>query len=143
VRTVNRTALVPFDADAMFALVSDVEAYPEFLPWCPATTVKSCGDQELEATLALGFGALNSKFTTRNQFVRPEWMSMRLMNGPFRSLDGRWSFEQLGDDGCEVTLHIEFEFANALNDKLFGAAFETICKELMDAFIKRAYALYD
>ena len=126
----------------MFALVSDIEAYPEFLPWCVETKVKNCGHEELEATLALGFGALNSEFTTRNKYVRPEWMSMHLLNGPFRSLDGRWSFEQLGDDGCEVNLKIEFDFASAINDKLFGAAFETICKELIDAFVKRAHALY-
>ncbi len=126
----------------MFALVSDIESYPEFLPWCVDTKCKKIGDKEIEATLAMGFGPLNSKFTTRNQFVRPEWMSMDLLNGPFRRLEGRWSFEELDDGGCEVNLHIEFEFASAMNDKLFGAAFETICRELIDAFVKRAHALY-
>ena len=142
-RTVNRSALVPFSATAMFNLVNDVESYPEFLPWCTASKLKSRAENELVAALTIGYGALNSAFTTRNQFSAPEWMTMQLLDGPFSDLEGRWGFEQLSDDGCEVTLKVEFDFSNALKDLLFGATFETICNELIDAFIKRAHDLYD
>jgi ribosome-associated toxin RatA of RatAB toxin-antitoxin module len=142
-RTVNRSALVPFSAEAMFNLVCDVEAYPEFLPWCTASTLQSRTDHDLSASLAIGYGALNSEFSTRNEFCSPKWMTMHLLEGPFKDLEGKWVFEQLGDDGCEVTLQIEFEFSNPMKDMLFGATFETICNELIDAFVKRAHDLYD
>jgi ribosome-associated toxin RatA of RatAB toxin-antitoxin module len=142
-RTVNRSALVPFSAEAMFNLVCDVEAYPEFLPWCTASTLQSRTDHDLAASLTIGYGALNSEFSTRNEFCAPEWMTMSLLEGPFKDLEGKWVFEQLGDDGCEVTLQIEFEFSNPMKDMLFGATFETICNELIDAFVKRAHDLYD
>jgi ribosome-associated toxin RatA of RatAB toxin-antitoxin module len=141
-RTVNRSALVPFSAEAMFKLVNDVESYAEFLPWCTATQLQSKTESELVASLTIGYGALNSEFTTRNQFSAPEWMHMHLLDGPFSSLEGHWGFEQLSEDGCEITLKVEFDFSSPIKDMLFGATFETICNELIDAFIKRAHDLY-
>ena len=67
---------------------------------------------------------------------------MQLVEGPFSSLEGRWEFDSLGADGCEVRLRVDFEFSNALKDMLFGATFELICNELIDAFSQRAKALY-
>lgn len=141
-RTVNRSAIVPFSADAMFALVKDVQAYPEFLPWCATTTLRSVTADELVASLKVGFGAFSSEFTTRNRFAEPEWMTMQLVEGPFSSLEGRWSFQQLGAAGCEIALEISFDFANTLADISLGVAFEKICNDLIDAFISRAHALY-
>jgi len=141
-RTVNRSALVPYSAEAMFNLINDVKSYPDFLPWCAATELKSQSDSEIVAALTVGYRSLKTQFTTRNSFSSPEWMTMQLLEGPFSSLEGRWSFEQLSDDGCEVTLKMEFDFSSSVKDMLFGAAFETICKELIDAFIKRAHDLY-
>jgi ribosome-associated toxin RatA of RatAB toxin-antitoxin module len=69
-------------------------------------------------------------------------MTMRLRDGPFSQLEGRWAFAPLGDSGCEVSLRMEFEFAGAMQDMLFGGAFESICNEMIGAFIKRADALY-
>jgi ribosome-associated toxin RatA of RatAB toxin-antitoxin module len=143
VRTVDRSAIVPFSAAAMFALVSEVGAYPEFLPWCSAANLQSASDSELVASLKIGYGAINSSFTTRNEFVRPQWMTMRLVEGPFSRLEGRWTFTPLGDTGCEIALQIEFDFASAVMDRLLGPVFETICNELISAFSQRAHALYD
>jgi ribosome-associated toxin RatA of RatAB toxin-antitoxin module len=142
-RTVNRSAIVPFSADAMFALVKDVEAYPEFLPWCVATTLQSATVDELVASLQVGFGAFSTEFSTRNRFAEPEWMTMQLVEGPFSSLEGRWSFQQLCAAGCEITLQISFDFRNPIMDISLGVAFEKICTDLVDAFISRAHALYD
>jgi len=141
-RSVNRSAIVPYSAEAMFALVADVRAYREFLPWCTESRVQSEAADEIVASLNVGYGAFNSEFTTRNRFVAPEWMTMQLVEGPFSSLEGRWSFDPLGDAGCEITLQIAFDFSSAVKDMLLGAAFEKICNELIDAFIGRAHALY-
>jgi ribosome-associated toxin RatA of RatAB toxin-antitoxin module len=142
-RHINRSALVPFSPEAMFKLVSDVDAYPEFLPWCAAARVMNRANNLLEASLTIGYSSLNSQFTTRNEFVEPDWMTMKLVKGPFSDLQGKWTFEQLGNDGCEVTLAMEFEFSNPMKDLLFGATFQTICNELIDAFVKRAHQMYD
>jgi len=141
-RRVSRSALVPYSAEAMFSLVRDVEHYPDFLPWCSATELRSCSESELEASLTMGYGGLNSDFATHNEFQAPEWMTMRLVDGPFKSLEGRWEFDALGDEGCEVKLLVEFEFASMAKDLLFGATFETICNELIEAFTRRARELY-
>jgi len=141
-RRVTRSALLPYSAGAVFALVKDVVSYPEFLPWCTATQLNSSDASELVASLTMGFGAINSTFTTCNKFGEPDWMTMQLVDGPFSSLEGRWEFEALGDDACEVNLQVEFEFDSVAKDLLFGATFETICTELIDAFSQRAHDLY-
>jgi len=134
--------MVPYAPARMYALVDDVESYPDFLPWCTAAELIERSDSELVASLAIGFGALNSSFTTRNERRPPESMTMALQDGPFSQLQGRWDFTALGDAGCEVTLRVEFEFASAMQDMLFGATFEGICNELIDAFVQRAHDLY-
>lgn len=141
-RVVDRSAMVPYSAEQMYALVDDIEAYPEFLPWCAGASVASRSDAELIASMKIGYGALNSSFTTCNSLEPPAAMTMRLRDGPFSRLEGRWSFVPLGDSGCEASLRIEFEFAGAMKDMLLGGAFETICNEMIGAFIKRADALY-
>ena len=141
-RVVDRNAMVPYSAEQMYALVDDVEAYSEFLPWCTAAVLQSRNAEEFIASLTIGYGALNSAFTTRNLLHPPHSMTMQLQDGPFRLLEGRWEFEQLGDSGCEVKLRVEFEFSSAVQDMLFGKTFETICNDLIGAFIKRAHMLY-
>jgi ribosome-associated toxin RatA of RatAB toxin-antitoxin module len=141
-RTVDRNALVPYSAEAMYQLVADVEAYAEFLPWCTSTELKSRDEQALVARLNIGYGAFNSSFTTRNSLNPPEQMTMQLLDGPFRVLEGCWGFRQIGDQGSEVSLRVEFEFSSAMQDALFGGTFETICNQLIEAFVKRAHDLY-
>jgi ribosome-associated toxin RatA of RatAB toxin-antitoxin module len=145
-RVVDRSAMVSYSAAQMYALVDDVEAYPEFLPWCEAAVLKSRTDVELVASLTIGYGPLNSSFTTCNSLQPPESMTMRLQDGPFSQLEGHWQFTPLrqgdGNGGCEVGLRVEFEFAGAMQDMLFGSTFENICNEMIGAFIKRADALY-
>ncbi len=141
-RHVNRSALVPFSAQQMYDLVEDVESYPQFLPWCTGSELQEKSADSLQASIGIGMGALNASFTTRNRLTPPEHMSMELQDGPFSSLQGNWNFSQLGDAGCEVQLQVDFEFASRSQDLLFGAGFEKICGELVDAFVVRAQALY-
>jgi len=141
-RRVRRSALVPYSAQQMYDLVVDVARYPDFLPWCTGANVHEQTETELRASIGLGFSKLNSRFSTRNELHPPECMTMQLLDGPFRSLDGRWGFEPLGTAGCEVQLQVDFEFASMAQDVLFGAGFEKICNELIDAFVRRANGLY-
>ena len=142
-RHVDRSALVPYRAEQMFALVDDVSAYPEFLPWCQGAAVMSRDEVQVVARLKVGFEALNTEFTTRNTLQPSQGISMTLQDGPFSTLDGQWAFRQLGDSGCEVSLKMQFEFANAAQDLLLGASFEKICEQLIGAFINRAQAILE
>jgi ribosome-associated toxin RatA of RatAB toxin-antitoxin module len=142
-RKVNKSALVPYPAGQMYALVNDVERYPEFLPWCRGARIMSQTDHEMRASLDLARGGLHKTFATRNALVPGKSITMTLENGPFRHLEGRWHFIDLGPDGSKVTLDMEFEFAGMVLDLMAGPVFHEICNSLVDAFIKRAAQLHD
>lgn len=141
-RKVSRSALVPYRAQDMFMLVDDVERYPEFVPGCDAAEVISRSGDTVEARLALRKGAISKSFTTRNRRREFEAMDLSLVDGPFRHLQGGWRFKDLGDNGCKVSLELEFEFSSPLVDRMFGSFFEQTCNALVDAFAKRAAAVY-
>jgi len=141
-RSVNRSALVHYSAEQMYALVDDIESYPEFLPWCGGTEVHSRQDNIVEATLQLNRGSLSKHFRTRNTASGSDYIDMQLVDGPFRYLAGRWSFTQLGDAGSKVALALDFEFSNPVVDLMFGSFFEDTCNSLVDAFTRRADAVY-
>jgi len=141
-RKVNRSAIVPYSAREMFVLVDDVEAYPEFLPWCNQAEIHNRTEDSVEATLELHKGSVSNKFTTRNTRKEFEEIGLALIGGPFRHLAGGWRFMELGDDGCKVLLELDFEFESRLVDMMFGSFFEDICNSLVDAFTKRAEAVF-
>jgi ribosome-associated toxin RatA of RatAB toxin-antitoxin module len=126
----------------MFVLIDDVEAYPEFLPWCNDTEVHKRTDNVVDATLELHKGSLSNHFTTRNTRREFETIEIALIGGPFRVLQGGWRFTEIGEEGCKVTLELEFEFENKLIDMMFGAFFEDTCNSLVDAFTKRAQVVF-
>jgi len=126
----------------MFVLIDDVEAYPEFLPWCNDAEVRNRTDDVVDATLELHKGSLSNHFTTRNTRREFETIELELIGGPFRHLQGGWQFTEIGEEGCKVALELEFEFENKLIDMMFGAFFEDTCNSLVDAFTKRAQVVF-
>lgn len=141
-RRVRKSALVPYSAREMYRLVDDVEAYPEFLPWCSSARVLSESGDTVEASLELHKGQLRKSFTTRNHRLEFSSIDIALVGGPFRHLDGGWRFEDLGGEGCKVTLSLDFEFDSMFADLAFGRFFEDTCNSLVDAFTRRAVTLY-
>ena len=145
-RNVHRSAIVPYPAEAIFALVADLQAYPQFLPGCTASSVLSRDSTSLVASLSLSKGPFASSFTTRNTLEPPHRMTMELVDGPFKSLHGEWRITSLGhpsgQQGCRIDLRVQFQFASAARDWLLGPAFELTCSGLVDAFVARARAVY-
>ena len=141
-RVVHRSALVPHSAHEMFALVDNVERYPEFLPWCNAVEVHFRETNIVEATLEMHRGSVSKHFRTRNTSIPGEKMDIQLVSGPFSALAGGWTFKQLGDAGCKVGLAMEFEFSSRAIDVVLGAFFEGTCNSLVDAFVARAGQIY-
>jgi len=135
---VSRSALVPYSAPQMFALVSEIESYPKFLPWCDQARVAERGAGRTVATLRINFRGLKKEFTTENRERPGERIDMKLVSGPFRSLEGAWCFTPLSDGACKVDLTLRYEFATALLDKMIGKVFDEIANSLVDAFARRA-----
>ena len=126
----------------MFDLVNDVAAYPEFLHWCRDSAVERVSDTEVIATLEVGLGGMSKTFTTRNTLERPERIAMELVDGPFRSLTGAWSFRGVETSGCVVGLELDFQVAHMPLESLFAALFEEMVGTQVAAFVARANTLY-
>ena len=141
-RSVNKSALVPYTAEAMYALVNDVGRYPEFLPWCRKAEVLSETPTEMHARIELARGGVHKVFSTRNRMRPGSEISITLEHGPFRYLQGYWSFEDLDEAGSKVSLKMEFEFSSKLLDMMAGPVFHEICNSLISAFIRRAAQLH-
>jgi ribosome-associated toxin RatA of RatAB toxin-antitoxin module len=142
IREVRRTALVMFTPPQMFDLVVDVERYCEFLPWVAGAQVYEKTERDLLASMTMERAGVRQSFTTRNVMQRPDWMSLTLVEGPFKMLEGLWTFTAIGTAGTKIVLDMKFEFANPLASMLFGRAFEQSVGELIDAFVARAKNSY-
>jgi ribosome-associated toxin RatA of RatAB toxin-antitoxin module len=126
----------------MYELVGDVDRYAEFLPWCNRSAVLSRDGNTVEASLELHKGSVSKSFTTRNTHHPDQAIDLSLIGGPFRTLEGGWRFESLGDEGCKVSLALDFAFESRMVDMLFGSFFEEACNSLVDAFTRRAAEIY-
>lgn len=139
---IHRSALVPYSPAEMYSLVNDIDSYPLFLPWCKSARVLSRDDDEVRASLELARGGFEKSFTTCNRLQKNKMVEMRLVEGPFRHLEGFWRFEPLGEQACKVSLDMDFEFANKLVGLALGSLFNQIANTLVDSFCKRAIDVY-
>ena len=139
---IDRSALVPYTADEMYALVSDILTYPQFLPWCSGTQILSQEGQELSARIDFSVSSVSQSFTTSNQLKPGEEIAMQLVDGPFSQLEGRWRFEPLGDAGCKISLLLEYDFSSKMVSLVVGPVFNKIANTLVDAFQRRAVEVY-
>src|SRR6185295_4052631 len=137
-REVKRSALIAESPARMYALINDIERYPEFVPGCTAARIDSRTPGEMVATLAIKKGPLRTEFTTRNLLEQDQRVLMQFVSGPFRVLEGLWTLTPLGDLGCRIELEMRFEFANRVTGTLFESLFEDTAGSLVDAFVKRA-----
>jgi ribosome-associated toxin RatA of RatAB toxin-antitoxin module len=144
-KTVHKSVLIWYSADEMYALVTDVARYPEFLPWCDRSRVIEQDDAGMTAEVGLSFSGIRQSFTTRNTHVQGREVRLKLLDGPFSSLDGTWKFEPVGEAGeraCRVELDLAYGFSNFALQALVGPVFDKIASTLVEAFVKRAEQVY-
>ena len=140
--TINRSALLPYTAQQLFALVNDVEAYPLFMDGCEGAQLLSRDETMFEARLDLAKGGIRQSFTTRNHLVPGESMRLELVDGPFETFEGRWDFQSLGDAGSKLSLYLEFSFNNAVLGAAASRLFDKVANNLVDAVGSRAQQVY-
>ena len=141
----SQSRVVPYTADLMYAVVADVEKYPQFLPWCLAlrllTREETKGREVLLAEMLVGFGTLRERYTSRVVLdAAARTVDVSQADGSFRQLETHWRFTPQGE-GCGVDFSIAFEFKNHLLDAVAGRAFEYALLKMTDAFEARAKAL--
>lgn len=138
---IKRTAEVPYSAAQMYRLVDDIDSYASFVPMCAASKVHHRDNDEVRATLTLAKGGVQKSFTTLNRLQQDKMIEVRLVDGPFKQLEGFWQFEDLAT-GSRVSLYLEFEFASMLMGVAIGPLFNQVANMLVDAFIARAKGVY-
>jgi len=157
-KTVEKSVLIWYSAEEMFALVTDIARYPEFLPWCDHAEVVASDASGATARVGIALGALRQRFTTRNSHEAGRRIGMQLVDGPFSQLDGAWTFSPIGapqgqgggqsgapapaERACRVALRLDYGFDNSALATLVGPVFDKIAGSLVDAFVKRAEQIY-
>ena len=126
----------------MYRLVDDIASYPEFLPWCSATTIHERSDDQVEASIVLKKGLINQTFTTRNSLQASRQIEMNLVDGPFSILHGIWRFKALSENACKISLNMEFTISNPVLRITLEPVFTQVLGRLVDAFKARAEELY-
>ena len=126
----------------MYGLVTDVDRYPEFLPWCGGVEIFEQTETVLDAKINIHFKGINQYFHTRNVNHRPETIDMVFVDGPFKHFSGQWNFIPLKEDACKVEFKLHWEFKSVILDKIIGPVFGHIAGTFVDCFVKRAEDLY-
>lgn len=139
---VEKTVLIEHSAERMFELVDRCEDYPAFLPWCSQTEVKFRDPVRTVATLHINYHSVKSCFTTENDKTFPTAMLIRLVDGPFRRLEGSWNFRPLAENACKIEFRLHYEFSSKLFEKVIGPVFSHIANTFVDAFVRRANQIY-
>ena len=140
-----KSVLIWYTPEEMFRLVTDVDQYVHFLPWCNHSKVLQFNDQGMDAEVGIGVAGVSQIFVTQNTHILNHQIQMKLVQGPFSNLDGTWTFDPVGNNSqraCKVTLSLEYGFSSATLAAVVGPVFDKIAASLVDAFVKRAEQVY-
>jgi ribosome-associated toxin RatA of RatAB toxin-antitoxin module len=137
-KRIRRSAIVEHAAAELYALVEDIESYPQFLPWCVAARVHDRTPTTTRATLTVGLKGMRQSFTTRNDNHPAGAIEMRLVEGPFRSFSASWRFTALSAGACKIDFALEYEFSSRVLARLLEPLFDRIADTMVDAFARRA-----
>jgi ribosome-associated toxin RatA of RatAB toxin-antitoxin module len=144
-KSVHKSVLIWYSAEEMFNLVTAVDQYPQFLPWCDHAKVLTTTESGMQAEIGIAMGAVKQTFTTQNIHVPARQVAMKLISGPFSKLEGTWDFTPVGDiaqRACKTELRLKYGFDNPVLAALVGPVFDKIAATLVDAFVKRADQVY-
>mgnify|MGYP001132897754 CR=1 FL=1 len=140
---IDREAILPFSAEQMFRLVEDIETYPQFLSSCTGSKILSRDGNQIEAELCLSKSGFEQCFSTRNTNLEFESIKLELLDGPFTSLLGEWSFTDFEGLGCKVEFHLTFEMKRSLFQKMISQVVVEASNRLVDAICQRADEIYN
>jgi coenzyme Q-binding protein COQ10 len=139
--------IMPYSADQMYALISDIEAYSQFLPWVAGARIRSrrpeAKGEVVEADLVVSFKLFRERFGSRVTLAPGEHqIDVEYLDGPFRYLNNHWQFTPIDEASCEVDFFVDFEFKSAMLQAVIGVVFNEAMQRIVRAFERRAEDLY-
>ena len=137
-KRIARSAILERSADALYAMIEDIESYPEFLPWCSAAHVRERSAARTVATLDVGAGGVRHSFTTENENTPGRAIVMRLLEGPFRHFAAQWNLTPLGPQATKIEFRLEYEFTNRVVARALEPLFKRIADSTVEAFAHHA-----
>lgn len=136
------THFLPYRSDQLYDLVSDVEKYPEFLPWCAAVRILSRSDTEVVADLSIGYKLFRETFRSRVHLTPKTRIDVEYITGPFHHLNNHWVFKEVSEKGTDIDFFIDFAFRRSLFQSAAQLVFEGAFNQMLSAFEKRAHEIY-
>jgi ribosome-associated toxin RatA of RatAB toxin-antitoxin module len=141
-KRIARSAIVEHSGDALYALIEDIEAYPQFLPWCLGARIHERAPGRTVATLTVGIKGVRQAFTTENINRPGESIDMRLIEGPFKRFAAAWRLKPLGANATRIEFTLEYQFASRVLARLLEPLFSHIADTMVTSFGRRADALH-
>ena len=142
---VKKSVLLWYSAREMYALVTAVESYPDFLPWCEKAEVLARVEDGMTVRLHLQYAGLRHAFTTRNTQEPGQSVVMALVDGPVSDLDGTWRFIPIGAVGsaaCRVEFDLRYTFSSRALETVLSPVFDRVANTFVDSFVQRAEKIY-
>ncbi|MEN9946440.1 MAG: hypothetical protein RLZZ293_826 [Pseudomonadota bacterium] len=139
---ITKSVITPYTPAQMYALISDIANYKNYLPWCPSSQVLSKQENIVIGRVDIAYTKIKTHFTTKNINTENKRIDINLVDGPFKHLQGHWIFTSLGETGCKVEFKLEYKFSNFILEKLIGAVFEFAIRNIVDSFVKKAQEIY-
>lgn len=144
---VKRSVLLWYSPREMYDLVTGVADYPQFLPWCDRAEILERREHGVTARIGLAYAGVRQAFTTWNEHVEAQSVSVRLVDGPFSALDGHWQFRTLGPastdrPACKVELDLRYAFSSRALELVVSPVFDRVANTLVDSFVARAEQVY-
>jgi ribosome-associated toxin RatA of RatAB toxin-antitoxin module len=140
--SIHKSALVAYSAQQMFVLVNDVDAYDKFLPGCRRSEILEQSEGFMLAKMLLNKAGVEQVLVTQNTLTPGRRIDMTLADGPFKSLEGGWTFTPLSDEACKIELNLHFAFTSRLVEFAFGKVFKALTGNMVKAFSDRAKRVY-
>ncbi len=134
--------ILPYTPEQMFDMVADVASYPDFLPWCIATRIRSTDETHMSADMVIGFKMFREQFTSSVILIRPRNIQVEYENGPFKHLKNHWIFDTESEGNCLVDFSVDFEFSSQILERAIGKVFTGAVQRMVSSFEKRAKILY-
>jgi ribosome-associated toxin RatA of RatAB toxin-antitoxin module len=144
---VNKSVLLWYSPGEMYHLVTAIEDYPRFLPWCDRAEIIGRHDNGVTARIGLAYAGVTHAFTTRNEHVPGTAVIVKLVDGPFSLLDGTWAFLPLGRpgspaQGCKIEFDLRYAFASNALEAVLSPVFDRVANTFVESFVTRAEAVY-
>lgn len=140
--SISKSVITPFTPAQMYALVSDIENYKNYLPWCPSSQVLKRDGNKIIGRVDISYLKVKAHFTTENINTTNQRIDLSLVDGPFKQMKGHWIFTPLGETGCKIEFKLDYVFSNFIIQKVIGTVFEMVIKSIVDSFVKKAHEIY-